>query len=138
MSFFRKHRPDDALQAKVRAVFSRAMTSTQLVACSSVVFVCSVWCFAVAYWGWPSGWDRFVYAMCLFVAPALGFAIIRELFCGRWGIPLVLAAVLSILGFALGCATTYFVINPRAHDTRATNSQTARAMLPCAHAPLGA
>ena|SRR5207244_4283905 len=114
MSIFAKRRLETALDRKVRAAFERTITPTQTLVASTAVFLCCVYCFAVALLGWPKGWARELYAMCMFLAPALAFASAHELWRSGRRLPYALAATLSLGAFALWCATTYFIIHPRA------------------------
>jgi hypothetical protein len=114
MNIFAKCRPETALDRRVRAAFERTITPTQTLLASTSVFLCCAYCFAVMLFGWPKGWARAVYVLCVFVAPALAFANVRELCRPGQNFRYAMAAILSLGAVALGCATTYRVIHPRA------------------------
>jgi hypothetical protein len=114
MNIFAKGRPETALDRKARAVFERTITPSQTLLASTAVFLCCAYCFAVVLFGWPKGWAREVYALCVFIAPALSFASVRELWRSGRSFRYAVAATLSFGAFALWCASTYFVIHPRA------------------------
>jgi hypothetical protein len=131
MSIFAKRRAETEFDRKARALFEHRVTPTQALIGSTVVFLCCVYCFAVAFLGWPRGLAGQLYVVCLFVAPALGFVSIREIWRSGWRLRLLVAASLSLGAFVLWCSTTYLVIHPRAanHSMQRTGaSRSARSV----------
>jgi hypothetical protein len=115
MSFFtRRVRQETELDRKVRAVAHWSVTPTVALIASIVACLSCAWIFVVVFAGLPRGWAREFVVVGLFIAPALAFVSARELWRSGWDIRLLLAALLSGVGFAFWCAAIYFVIHPHA------------------------
>lgn len=117
MSLFtqRRVRRETVLDRKVNTLLSRVVTPSLALIASFAVCVCCAWCFAVVFIGWPRSWAQIPYMLCAFAAPALAFVSLRELWRSGWDIRLFFVALFSLAGVAFWCATTYFVIHPRAY-----------------------
>jgi hypothetical protein len=126
MSIFTKRRAETEFDRKAQALFEHRVTPTQALLGSTVVFLCCLYCFAVALLGWPKGLARQLYAVCLFVPPGLGFVCIREIWRSGWRFRWLLAASLSLGAFLLWCSTTYLVIHPRAANHSMQRTGTSR------------
>ena|SRR5690348_8887296 len=116
MSFFthRRVRQETEFDRKARAIMHRVVTPTVALIASIAVSICCAWIFVVAFAGWPKVWARELIMVGLFIAPALAFVSVRELWCSGWNVRLFLAALLSGVGFAFLCATIYLAIHPHA------------------------
>ncbi len=124
MTIFAKHRPETALDRKMRAAFERTITPTQVLIASAAVFLGCAYCFAVALLGWPKDWARYIYALSVVLAPALVLATGWELWRSGRSFRFILAATLSLGAFAFWCAATYLVVHSRAanHSTQQTGA----------------
>ena len=115
MSFFTQLRArQEAFDQKASVFMRRAVTPTVALVASVVVCLFSAWSFVVVFAGWPRAWAREFVLFGVFVAPALAFVSARDLWRSGWDVRLLLAALLSVVGFAFWCAATYFVIHPHA------------------------
>jgi hypothetical protein len=114
MSFFtRRARQETEFDRKVRAVAHWSVTPTVALISSIVACLSCTWIFVVVYAGLPRAWATQLIVAGLFIAPALAFVSARELWRSGWDIRLLLAALLSGVGFAFWSAAIYFVIYPR-------------------------
>ena len=100
-----------AFDRKVRAIMRRTVTPTVALIASVIACISCVWVFVVVIAGWPRSWAGEFVVIGLFISPALAFVSARELWRSGWNLRLLLAALLSAVGFAFWCTAMYFVIH---------------------------
>ena len=117
MSLFTQHRVrrETILDRKLHTLLSRVVTPSLALIVSFAVCVCCAWCFAVVFTGWPRSWVQIPYVICTFTAPAMAIVSSRELWRTGWNVRLFFAALFSLAGVVLWCATTYFLIHLKAY-----------------------
>ena len=90
---------------------ARVVTPRQALLASIVVLLLCSWSFLVVFYGWPRGLAQVFYPLCVFFAPALLVIAARELCRSGWDVRYFFTLLLSIVGVAFWCATTYFIIH---------------------------
>jgi len=101
----------EAFDRKVRAIMRWSVTPTVALIASIIACISCAWILAVVIAGWPRSWASAFVVIGLLISPALAFVSARELWRSGWDLRLLLAAVLSAVGFAFWCTALYFVIH---------------------------
>jgi hypothetical protein len=104
-----------AFDRNTRVIMNRPVTPTVTLIASVVVCTSNALIFGVVFAGWPRTWVQALFAAGLFISPALAFVTARDLWRTGCNVRLLLAALLSGIGFAFWCAAVYFVILRHAH-----------------------